>query len=155
MDRISRQLAFMQTAQVWSQRSTCFRRNVGAVIVVNNSIVAIGYNGPLAGEPHCTGQYCVPPGKVGCQRAIHAEVNVLERVPESLRTSIKQLYVTESPCIACASIIENDKTISDIYYLNEYRVRAGLDMLVHAKRGVWRMTPAGYVVSYRTGELQI
>ena len=103
MNRISREQAFMLTAGVWAQRSTCMRRNVAAVIVVYNHIVSIGYNGAPAGEPHCDGQTCVPPGLTGCIRAIHAEVNALNYLPQEFIRLPKQMYTTESPCIACAA----------------------------------------------------
>lgn len=164
MERISRQLMFMQMAEAASRRSTCFRRNVGAVIVVNNNIVSIGYNGPPSGEPHCTGKDCVPPGMIGCQRSVHAEHNAIERwvKPELtwrrwLFTKIfgsslpAQLYATESPCNECCNLIANCE-FNAIYYLNEYRDTSGLRSLPERIK-VIRMTPSGYMIDFRTGEL--
>src|SRR6516165_4578533 len=100
----------MRTAEVFSCRSTCMRRNVGAVIVVNNRIVSVGYNGAPAGEPHCDGKTCIAPGTIGCSRAIHAEINAINHLPQELIKAPKQLFVTESPCPACAAVIANGPT---------------------------------------------
>lgn len=146
----------MQTAEVWSRRSTCFRRNVGAVIAVDNRIVSIGYNGAPPGEPHCLGQYCVPPGQVGCTRAIHAEINALDHVPSSIRQSRYSwlvMYVTESPCVACAKKIVEVDCVIELYYLNEYRDPKGIDILMDAGVKVFRMTPSGYIIDRATGAL--
>jgi dCMP deaminase len=135
----------MLTAEVWARRSTCARRNVGAVISVNDRIVSHGYNGAPPGEPHCDGN-CTLPGGVGCARAVHAEINAINRIPEEFNKSLKILYTTESPCLACASrMLEGPvHNFTHLYYLNEYRTTTGLSLLI--KRGVHviRMTPSGY-----------
>src|SRR5215831_10652027 len=84
LNRITRWQAFMQTAEVWSRRSTCMRRNVGAVIAVNDRIVSVGYNGAPPGEPHCDGKTCIPPGCIGCARAVHAEINAIKYLPSEM-----------------------------------------------------------------------
>lgn len=153
MNRISRHQAFMGCAEVWAQRSTCMRRAVGAVIVYEGTIISHGYNGAASGEPHCLGKNCVPPGEPGCTRAIHAEVNAIGRIPfDMFHFDGKILYTTESPCIACAARICQSH-ISAVYYLNEYRVKAGIDALVQKGIETFRMTPSGYVIDYMTGEL--
>lgn len=67
---------FMAIAQTVAQRATCPRASVGAVIVKDNRILATGYNGALADEPHCTEVGCSIEGE-HCQRAVHAEVNAV------------------------------------------------------------------------------
>lgn len=145
--RISREQAFMQTAEVWARRSTCCRRSIGCVIVVNDRIVSTGYNGAPAGEPHCDGVSCVPPGQIGCTRALHAEYNAIERVPAEFLVTPKKMFVTESPCIACASrIIDGPiKNFTHIYYLNEYRVDVGIKNIIISRIDVFRMTPSGFI----------
>jgi dCMP deaminase len=152
--RISRHQAFMQTAEVWSQRATCFRRNVGAVIVVGNNIVSIGYNGPPSGAEHCTGKGCADPER-GCTRSVHAEHNAIERSPTQYRTLNieRSLYTTESPCIDCARLIISERGMSPVYYLHEYRDRRGIDILLEAGVNVYRMTPSGFLIDCRNGEL--
>ena len=67
---------FISIAKEISQRATCPRAHVGAVIVKNNRILATGYNGAPAGEPHCTDEGCQMVDD-HCQRAIHAETNAI------------------------------------------------------------------------------
>ncbi|MEE9376623.1 MAG: hypothetical protein V3V33_01130 [Candidatus Lokiarchaeia archaeon] len=52
--RISKDNYFMKIAEVVSMRSTCIKRNVGAVLVKDNHILSTGYNGAPSGLPHCT-----------------------------------------------------------------------------------------------------
>ena len=149
--RISRHQAFMEVAQVFAKRSTCARLAVGAVVVADRSIVAVGYNGPAAGEPHCTGKHCAPPGQ-GCQRALHAEFNALSRIPASVLGSPLDIYVTDSPCAHCYELIVDPKYhIRSLYFANLYRINQHL--LDNATLGLFCLTPSGYVIDYRTGEL--
>jgi dCMP deaminase len=149
VNRIGRHQMFMQIAEVVSRRSTCFRRNVGAVIVERNNIIGVGYNGPASGEAHCTGNGCAHPVN-GCQRAVHAEANALDRA--SGRIGQWSMYVTESPCPACAEAIA-DSDIANVYFLHLYRLTYGLELLQSKQINLWRMTPSGYITNYATGEL--
>lgn len=153
MNRISRHQAFMLCAQVWAQRSTCMRRNVGAVIVIDGRIVSHGYNGPASGEPHCIGARCMPPNSPGCIRAIHAEANALKHTPNSLARTKKILYTTESPCMACASLIVNEGTFVEVYYANEYRVNTPINYLIGQGIKVFNLTPSGFVIDKSNNEL--
>lgn len=147
--RISRHLMFMEIAHVVKKRATCFRLNVGAVIVHNKSIVAIGYNGPPAGEPHCTGKDCTPPGS-GCVRALHAEVNALKRLPLDLRGEwLLDLYVTDSPCSHCLEIIERH-AIRAVYFSNLYRIN---EHLKTTSIDVYQVMSNGVIIDFKTGEI--
>lgn len=149
--RISRAQAFMETAWVWSKRSTCFRLNVGAVVVVDGRIVSHGYNGQASGEPHCAGNDC--PGVVpGRCNVIHAEDNALMRVPFSLTKERKQLYVTHAPCQRCAEIIHLS-FVDKVFYAIPYRLTDGIDYLINAGIQVYIVTPAGYVVDHHTNQV--
>ena len=143
--RISRHLAFMQTAEVWARRSTCVRRNIGAVMVLRNNIISIAYNGPPAGEPHCYGRECASGGV--CVRAVHAEINAINRTPIHYALDpAKVLYTTESPCIACASRIAEER-IAAVYFTNLYRDPKGVEWLSE-RLPVYRMTPSGDVIDF-------
>jgi dCMP deaminase len=139
---------FMQVAEVVSRRSTCFRRNVGAVIVRDKNIVSLGYNGPPSGEEHCTGKTC-PTNNV-CTRAVHAEINAINRL-ETPHSALA-MFVTESPCLACAARIVSEQRIHAVYFMHPYRDPAGVEFLAK-EIPVFRVTPAGDVIDYRTGEL--
>jgi len=140
-------MAFMQTAEVFARRSTCFRRNVGAVLVANKSIVSVGYNGPPSGDEHCTGKTC-PTNNV-CTRAVHAEANAIHRY-DGPQTGLL-MYVTESPCMACAALIVEYKRILAVYFMHPYRDPAGVQHLAQFLP-VYRMTPAGDLIDYNSGE---
>lgn len=71
---------YLNLAKDVSSRATCPRAQVGAVIVLDNRILTTGYNGALAGQPHCTKVGCdirLINGVEHCNRAVHAEVNAI------------------------------------------------------------------------------
>ena len=81
-DRLSKNAYFMKIANVVSQRSTCVKRKVGAVLIKDSHIISTGYNGAPAGFKHCTSESCVrknlkPGEKPELCRGIHAEVNCI------------------------------------------------------------------------------
>ncbi|MDW7671944.1 MAG: cytidine/deoxycytidylate deaminase family protein [Bacillota bacterium] len=106
---------FMEMAEVVAKRSTCLRRQVGAVLVKDRRILASGYNGAPSGMSHCAETGClrqqlnIPSGKQHemC-RGLHAEQNAI--IQAALHgTSIKDslLYVTHQPCVICAKMMIN------------------------------------------------
>ncbi len=98
---------FMSIAEVVASRSTCSRKNVGAVIVREKTILSTGYNGSIRGMPHCT--------EVGhmmenghCVATIHAESNaILQAARNGVRIEDGTIYVTASPCWNCFKEIAN------------------------------------------------
>lgn len=152
MTRISREQAFMETAHVWSRRSTCARLNVGAVVAVNNRVVSHGYNGHEPGEEHCQLNQCPGMTPGGCPTT-HAEVNALREVPSSLKHAEKHLYVTDSPCMNCAQAIFEEGYVSRVVFQTPYRDTAPLEYLLQRGIEVYRITPAGYMMSWKTREI--
>lgn len=149
--RPSRIMTFMECAHVFAKRATCHRLNVGAVIVLNRNIVSHGYNGPPAGEPHCTGNDC--PGKALCKLTTHAEKNAIDRLaPEFREIRGRAMFCTDSPCEECAYAIIQER-IDDVFFAIPYRLMAGTHMLINAGISVYRVTPAGYVIDYKTREV--
>ena len=73
---------FIRIAIEVAQRSTCPRAAVGAVIVKDNRILATGYNGAPAGEPHCIDSKCIMVND-HCVRAIHAETNAIAQAAKN------------------------------------------------------------------------
>lgn len=103
--RPTRDENFMHIAEVVSERATCPRASIGAVIVsAENRILSTGYNGAPPGEPHCTDVGCdVVDGH--CQRAIHAEVNAVVFARGSLAGS--RIYVYgRGVCRECAKVLK-------------------------------------------------
>jgi dCMP deaminase len=148
--RISRQHLFMQMAEASALRSTCFRRAIGAILISDNNVISMGYNGPSAGEEHCTGKNC--PSSDGCKRAVHAEYNAIHRchLARPFTTHV-DLYTTESPCPSCAHLIIASG-IRSVYFKNEYRLREGITILLdHIP--VFRLTSSGYTIDCATEDM--
>ncbi|MDO4834522.1 MAG: cytidine/deoxycytidylate deaminase family protein [Bacillota bacterium] len=107
---------FMEMAELTAKRSTCLRRQVGAVIVKDRHIIATGYNGAPRNVPHCAEkggcfreQMKVPSGeRHELCRALHAEQNAIIQAA-TLGQSIEggTIYVTNQPCVICAKMIIN------------------------------------------------
>lgn len=101
----------METAYIFSKRSTCVRLKVGCVLTDENknNIISIGYNGGVIGlENHCESIF---PGQCGC---IHAELGTLIKGQGPI------LYCTHMPCRQCAKLIANAR-IKKVYYSEIYR----------------------------------
>lgn len=107
---------FINIATLVASRSTCLRRKVGAVAVLDKRILATGYNGAPRGMEHCTDMdFClrdqlkVPSGqRHELCRAVHAEQNVIIQAAihgVSLRGAT--LYCTTHPCVICAKMLIN------------------------------------------------
>jgi dCMP deaminase len=151
MTRITRPQLFMEIAHSVAKRSTCYRLNVGAVCVVNNSIVSIGYNGAPSGKEHCRGNEC--PGRFECKETIHAEHNALKRVPrEFIDNSALDLYCTDSPCMWCATEALEIYKIKRLFFSRLYRINDHLNLMCERGVEVYQITPAGYVID-RQGTL--
>ncbi|KER10019.1 MAG: dCMP deaminase [[Candidatus Thermochlorobacteriaceae] bacterium GBChlB] len=135
--RIGWQEYFMRVAHLISQRATCERAHIGAVIVRDNNILATGYNGSPSGLPHCDGPTCLiyksthPDGTVeeNCMRTIHAEINAIAQAAKH-GTSIKdaEIYITASPCINCLKVLIN-VGIKTIYYDKPYKIETISELL--------------------------
>lgn len=140
---------FMEMAWVVAKRSTCMRLNVGALVVVQNNIVSIGYNGSPPGERHCLGNDC--PGRFTCKETIHAEDNALNRIPREVVSQAKDLYVTHSPCSACARLLIAN-AVDRLFFAIPYRMTDHLEDYRNTV-GIYQVTPAGYVHNWFTKEL--
>ena len=114
---------FMEIASLVSKRSTCLRRQVGAVIVKDKNILSTGYNGAPAGITHCEVTGClreklnVPSGeRHELCRGLHAEQNAIIQAAYH-GTSIKDsiLYCTNLPCSICSKMLINAGIVKIIY----------------------------------------
>ncbi len=106
---------FMSIADLAATRSTCLRRQVGAVIVRDKRMLATGYNGAPKGLQHCLEIGClreklaIPSGeRHELCRAIHAEQNaVVQAATSGVDISGATIYTTTFPCSLCSKIIIN------------------------------------------------
>jgi dCMP deaminase len=111
---------FMELAVSLAQRSHCIKRHVGAVLTKDTRIISIGYNGPPAGTHNCDVEFpeqgCDRDSKGGCSLAIHAEQNaILYALKNKATVEGGTLYVTLSPCLACARIIFTTGIVKVVY----------------------------------------
>jgi len=121
----------MELAINLASKSHCIKRHVGAVLTKDTRIISIGYNGPPAGTHNCDEKWpehgCERDTKGGCSLAIHAEQNaLLYAVKNNSSVEGATLYVTLSPCLACARIILTMGVKKVIYY-KSYAVYKGID----------------------------
>ena len=121
---------FMDLAINLARRSHCVRARVGAVLVNDTRIISIGYNGPPAGTHNCDEEFgeegCPRDSKGSCSLALHAEQNaILYATKNGANVEGATLYVTLSPCIACARVIYSMK-IKKVLYLNSYAEYKGI-----------------------------
>ena len=130
---------FMDIVELIKTRSTCIRRQVGALIVKDKRILSTGYNGAPAGCRHCSDIGClradlnIPSGqRHELCRAIHAEQNAIVQAAYA-GTSVKggTLYVTHQPCVLCAKIVINSG-IKKIVFKGDYPDELGMELLKEA-----------------------
>ena len=122
---------YMELAVNLAKRSHCVKRHVGAVLAKDTRIISVGYNGPPSGTHNCDEEFgehgCSKDSKGSCSLAIHAEHNaILFAVNNKTSVEGSTLYVTLSPCIACARIIYT-MGVKEVVYLNSYAEYKGLD----------------------------
>ncbi|MDX1357205.1 MAG: cytidine/deoxycytidylate deaminase family protein [Clostridia bacterium] len=139
MSRPSWDEYFMQIVDLVKTRSTCLRRQVGALIVKDKRILASGYNGAPAGVSHCDEVGClreqlkIPSGeRHELCRAIHAEQNAMVQAAYS-GTSVRgaTMYVSLQPCSLCAKLMINTG-ITKLVYRGSYPDELAMSMLNEA-----------------------
>jgi len=118
---------FFNIIDVVKQRSTCLRRQVGAVIVKDNHILATGYNGVPSGISHCADVGClraklnVPSGqRHELCRGLHAEQNaIIQSAKYGVSINDSTIYTNTKPCSICTKMIINSG-IKEIVYIEYY-----------------------------------
>ena len=127
-NRLSQNEHFMKIAEVVSQRSTCIKRKVGAILIKDSHIISTGYNGAPPGFKHCSEESCVRKNlksgeKPELCRGVHAEINCI--IQAAIHgTSIKgstTLYSTTFPCMSCLKLIIN-AGINKLVYKEGYNM---------------------------------
>lgn len=119
---------YLRMARIWSENSYCERRQVGALIVKDKSIISDGYNGTPSGFENL----CEDEEGHTKPYVLHAEANAITKVAKSGNSSDRAtLYVTASPCIECAKLIIQ-AGIRRVVYSEMYRYCDGIDLLQKA-----------------------
>ena len=128
--------AFMDTAERFAQLSSANRLQVGAVVVKDNRIISIGYNGMPSGwtneceyeEGDELGGYFLK----SKPEVLHAETNAIAKLARSTESGLDAtLFVTHAPCLDCAKLVYQSG-INSVYYRNSYRDENGIQFLEKA-----------------------
>lgn len=114
---------FMEITHVVAKRSTCSRRQVGAILVKDKHILATGYNGAPRKMAHCDEVGCmrdklqIPSGeRHELCRALHAEQNaIIQAAVQGISIAGSTLYCTMSPCSLCAKMLINAGVIRVVF----------------------------------------
>ncbi len=137
---------FMTIAEQVATRSTCCRRQIGAIIVRDRHILSTGYNGAPAGLRHCLQVGClreqrgIPSGtQHELCRGVHAEQNaVVQAARHGVALDGATIYSTAQPCVTCAKILIN-AGITAIVYRDSYPDSLAQELLAESGISVRRM----------------
>jgi dCMP deaminase len=118
---------FMGITELVAQRSTCLRRQVGAIIVRDKRIITTGYNGAPSRIKHCLDVGClreqmgIPSGeRHELCRGLHAEQNaIIQAAIHGVTLQGATIYCTNMPCSICSKMLINAQIV-DIYYKEGY-----------------------------------
>jgi len=117
--------AHMNAAEVYAELSSAKRLHVGCVIVKDNTIIGIGYNGMPAGWTNV----CEDADNKSKPEVLHAETNAIAKVAKSTNsTDGATIFVTHAPCLDCAKLIYQSG-INSVYYRHSYRDNLGIEFL--------------------------
>lgn len=123
----------MNAAYVYADLSYAKRRQVGCVVVQDDRIISIGYNGTPSGEDNC----CEDEHNVTLPSVIHAEDNAIRKLNDASITPSDQavLFVTTAPCRRCSDLILNANIRKVVY-----------DEIYHSSEGISHLQAHGVVV---------
>ncbi|NQT29258.1 MAG: cytidine deaminase [Candidatus Saganbacteria bacterium] len=131
---------FMKITQDVSERATCVKRQVGAIVVKDNRILSSGYNGAPKGFEHCTEKTCIrrqmdiPSGRRHelC-RGLHAEQNaIIQAAWHGVKISGSTMYCNYQPCAICVKMIIN-AGITKLVYSGGYPDELARQLLKDSK----------------------
>lgn len=139
LKRLSIDEYFMEIASVVAKRSTCLRKQVGAVVVLNKRILSTGYNGAPKHLDHCLDIGCLREDnniKSGERhelcRGVHAEQNaIIQAALHGVSMEGSTIYTTHQPCILCAKMLINSG-IKRVVFCKSYPDQASLDFFKKA-----------------------
>jgi dCMP deaminase len=151
--------AYMKTAEIFAECSTATRLHVGAIVVKDDRIISIGYNGMPSGwtnecentvyvlNEEVLGKDMVALGYTQTEngnwfilktkpQVLHAETNAIAKLAKSTESGLgATMFVTHAPCLDCAKLIYQTG-ISSVLYRNSYRDNAGVNFLEKCKINV-------------------
>ena len=135
--------AYMKTAETFAECSTAKRLHVGAIVVKEDRIISIGYNGmPSGWDNNCESEGIdfnpITKTKTGNgilttkPEVLHAETNAIAKLAKSNESGLgATMFITHAPCLDCAKLIYQSG-IGHVLYRNSYRDTNGIDFLKKA-----------------------
>jgi len=131
---------YIDFAQRVSKMSHAKRLQVGAVVVKDDRIISIGYNGmPSGWDNDCEIELHQPIGRVDLvtrPEVLHAETNAIAKLAKSTESGDgAKMFITHAPCLDCAKLIYQSG-INSVYYRNAYRNDDGIEFLKKCKLDV-------------------
>ncbi|MEY4334218.1 MAG: tRNA-specific adenosine deaminase [Bacteroidota bacterium] len=130
--------AYMKTAQTFAECSTARRLHVGAIVVKDDRIISIGYNGmPSGWDNNCEDELKWPNGDIKFletkPEVLHAESNAISKLARSSESGEgSTMFITHSPCLACSKLIYQSG-IKKVYFGQAYRDSSGIEFLAKCK----------------------
>jgi dCMP deaminase len=126
--------AYIKTAETFAELSHARRLHVGAIVVKDDRIISIGYNGMPAGwDNNCEDELHQPVGRVNLvtkPEVIHAEINAIAKLAKSTESGEGAvMFITHAPCLDCAKLIFQSG-ITKVWYKTEYRDDSGIKFLL-------------------------
>ena len=123
----------MDTAKIFAELSHARRLHVGAIVVKDDRIISIGYNGMPAGwDNNCEDELHQPIGRVDLKtkpEVLHAESNAIAKLAKSSESGLgADIFITHAPCLDCAKLIYQSG-IKRVYFGMAYRDDAGINFL--------------------------
>lgn len=122
-------LAYMDVAERFAKLSSAQRLQVGAIVVKDDRIISIGYNGMPSGWNNCCEDVLEDGSLKTKSEVLHAEANAIAKLaqsPESAKDAV--LFCTHMPCMDCAKLI-HQSGIRTVYYKYTYRSDDGIQFL--------------------------
>jgi len=125
--------AYMDVAERFAKLSSARRLHVGAIVVKDDRIISIGYNGmPSGWDNNCEIEITQPIGRVDLiskPEVLHAETNAIAKLAKSNESGMgATMFITHAPCLDCAKLIYQSG-ISSVLYRNSYRDTGGITFL--------------------------
>jgi dCMP deaminase len=126
--------AYMKTAEIFAELSHARRLHVGAIVVKDDRIISIGYNGMPAGwDNNCEFEFVHPqtkiPELVTNKEVLHAESNCISKLAKSNESGMgATMFITHAPCLDCAKLIYQSG-INSVLYRDTYRDTSGITFL--------------------------
>jgi dCMP deaminase len=126
--------AYMDVAERFAQLSSARRLHVGAIVVKDDRIISIGYNGMPAGwDNNCEFEFVHPqtkiPELVTREEVLHAETNAIAKLAKSNESGVgATMFITHAPCLDCAKLIYQSG-IGSVLYRDAYRDTSGVTFL--------------------------